>query len=169
MKRIVCLLSLFCALIAEAQKVEMAVGDNWVEMPARQTQSELKPGWKIVDYQLKSRLVHYLWGGRASQLAEGSRPVFRVTPAEEEVLIDYAVMQLKRYRDYRKLPKAKVMDNVYMRLEPRHFAVKAEGEAFVCQPLLPLEAGEYVLLNLSQQPIGELGDLLVYPFSVRKE
>ena len=169
MKKIVCLLALFCAMNAWAQKVEIAVAGSWAEIPAQQTQSELKPGWKIVDYQLKSRLTHYLSGGRASQLAEGFQPVFRITPGSEEVLVDYALIQLKRYKSYRKLPQALLIENVYTRLEPKDFDIKAESDAFICQPRLPLKPGEYILVNLSQHPIGELQDLLVYPFCVMKQ
>lgn len=169
MKKIICLFALFCALNAYPQRVEIAVSGNWAEIPALQTQSELKPGWKIVDYQMKSRLTHYLDGGHASQLAEGNRPTFRVAPAEKEVLVDYVLIRLKAFKYYRKLPKAKLMDNVYTRLEPNAFDVKADGEAFVCQPLQPLQPGEYILVNLSQKPIGDLQDLLVYPFCVMKE
>ena len=169
MKRILSLLALLSALFAQAQKVEIAIAGNWAEIPAQQTQSELKPGWKIVDYQTKSRLTHYLFGGRASQLAEGNRPTFRVAPGSEEVLVDYALIQLKRFKSYRKLPKPQLSDNAYVRLEPDKFSIKAEGEAFLCQPLSPLAPGEYILVNLSQQPIGELGDLRVYPFCVIKE
>ena len=95
MKRIMCLGAILFALSVRAQKIEILVGSNWAEIPAQQTQSELKPGWKIVDYQMKSKLTHYLSGGHASQLAEGNRPVFRVTPAEKEVLFDYVLVRLK--------------------------------------------------------------------------
>ena len=158
-----------CAHSLYAQRVEIAVGSGWAEIPVQQTQSELKPGWKIGDYQTKSRLVHYLIGGRASQLAEGNRPVFRVTPGEREVLFDYALIRLKRYNGYRKLPKVKLLENDYIRLEPNVFDVKAEGDSFVCQPCEPLAAGEYILICLSQKAIGDLGDLLVFPFCVLKE
>ena len=94
MKKIISLLMLLSALNVGAQKVELAVGEGWVEIPVQQTQSELKPGWKIVDYQMKSKLTHYLSGGHASQLTDGNRPVFRVTPAEKEVLIDYVLIRL---------------------------------------------------------------------------
>ena len=160
---------LLSVLSAYSQKVEIRVADSWAEIPAQQTQSELKPGWKIVDYQMKSRLTHYLSGSHASQLAEGNRPVFRVTPGPEEVLVDYALICLKRFKSYRKLPKAMLSENDYMRLEPRDFELRAEDDAFVCQPRQPLLPGEYILVCLSQKPIGELGDLLVYPFSVLKE
>lgn len=152
-----------------AQKVEMLVAGTWVDIPAQQTQSELKPGWKIVDYQMKSRLVHYLSGGRATQLADDNCPALRVTPGPDEVLVDYALIRLKRYTEYRKLPKAKLTDNEYRRLELDTFHVRAEGDAFVCQSRQPLQPGEYILVHLLQKPIGELQDFLVYPFCVIRE
>lgn len=164
MKKIVCLLALFFAMNTWAQKVEIDVSGCWVEIPVLQTQSELKPGWKIVDYQMKSKLTHYLSGGHASQLADSFQPVFRIAPGAEEVLVDYALIQLKRYKSYRKLPKALLIENIYTRLEPKDFDIKAESDAFICQPRQPLKPGEYILVNLSQHPIGELQDILVYPF-----
>ena len=166
MKKIISLLMLLSALNVGAQKVELAVGEGWVEIPVQQTQSELKPGWKIVDYQMKSKLTHYLSGGHASQLTDGNRPVFRVTPAEKEVLIDYVLIRLKASKYYRKMFKPLLIECNYTRLEPSTFDVKAESDSFICQPRQPLQPGEYILANLKQQPIGELQDLLVYPFSV---
>ena len=166
MKKIISLLMLLSALNVGAQKVELAVGEGWVEIPVQQTQSELKPGWKIVDYQMKSKLTHYLSGGHASQLTDGNRPVFRVTPAEKEVLIDYVLIRLKASKYYRKMFKPLLIECNYTRLEPSAFDVKAESDSFICQPRQPLQPGEYILANLKQQPIGELQDLLVYPFSV---
>ena len=157
---------LLSALNVGAQKVELAVGEGWVEIPVQQTQSELKPGWKIVDYQMKSKLTHYLSGGHASQLTDGNRPVFRVTPAEKEVLIDYVLIRLKASKYYRKMFKPLLIECNYTRLEPSAFDIKAESDSFICQPRQPLQPGEYILANLKQQPIGELQDLLVYPFSV---
>lgn len=169
MKKIISVLSLFCVLNVQAQKVEIAVGESWAEIPVQQTQSELKPGWKIVDYQMKSRLTHYLSGGHASQLADGNRPVFRVTPAENEVLVDYVLIRLKATKNYRQMFKSHLIENNYTRLEPSDFDIKAESDSFICQPRQPLKPGEYILACLSQKPIGELSDLLVYPFCVRKE
>lgn len=169
MKRIITVIAILSSLIAQAQKVEISVAGNWVEIPAQQTQSELKPGWKIVDYQMKSRLTHYLSGGHASQLAEGNRPSFRVTPSEEEVLVDYVLIRLKATKYYRKMFRPLLIENNYTRLEPNSFDIKAESDSFICQPKLPLMPGEYILACLSQRPIGELGDLLVYPFCVLKE
>ena len=168
MKKIFSVLAFICAFSAHAQKVEIAVGDAWMEIPAQQTQSELKPGWKIVDYQMKSRLIHYLSGSHASQLADGEKPVFRVIPGPNEVLLDYALIRLKRYKTYRKLPKVTLLENEYTRLELSNFNIKSEDDSFICQPLQPLSPGEYILVSFSQKPIGDLQDLLVYPFCVMK-
>lgn len=169
MKKIISILSLFCALNVQAQRVEIAVGEGWAEIHVQQTQSELKPGWKIVDYQMKGKLIHYLSGGHASQLAEGNRPVFRVTPGEDEVLVDYVIIRLKATKSYRQLFKSHLIENNYTRLEPNAFDIKAESDAFICQPRQPLKPGEYILACLSQKPVGELSDLRVFPFSVGKE
>ena len=163
-----CLLLLF-VLPVKAQKVEISVAGNWAEIPVQQTQSELKPGWKIVDYQMKGKLTHYLSGGHASQLAEGNRPVFRVTPGEKEVLVDYVLVRLKASKYYRKMFKPLLIECNYTRLEPSYFDIKAESDSFICQPKQPLAPGEYILAYLLQSPIGELQDLLVYPFCVGKE
>lgn len=169
MKRIICFFALLGALYAQAQKVEISIAGNWAEIPVQHTQSELKPGWRIVDYQMKSKLTHYLSGGHASQLTEGTQPVFRVTPAEKEVLVDYVLVRLKATKYYRKMFKSHLIECNYIRLEPNDFDIKAESDSFICQPKQPLKPGEYILACLSQHPIGELNDLLVYPFCVMKE
>ena len=169
MKRIICFFALLGALYAQAQRVEISVADNWAEIPVQQTQSELKPGWNIVDYQMKGKLTHYLSGGHATQLAEGNRPVFRVTPGESQVLVDFVLVRLKASKTYRKMFKSHLIENNYIRLEPSNFDIKAESDSFVCQPRQPLKPGEYIMAYLTQSPIGELGDLLVYPFCVLKE
>jgi len=167
MREIISLFLLLMPLYIHAQKVEIAIGEGWAEIPVLQTQSELKSGWKIVDYQMKSRLTHYMMGTHATQMVD-ERPVFRVTPGEKEVLVDYAIIYLKSYKHYRKIPKAKLSDNEYTRLEPSDFDIRAVEDAFVCQPRRQLEPGEYILVNLAQEPIGELDDLLVFPFCIMK-
>ncbi len=169
MKYIFSILFFLCASAVGAQKVEIQVSGNWAEIPVQQTQSELKPGWKIVDYQMKSKLTRYLSGAHASQLAEDNRPVFRVTPGEEEVLVDYVLVRLKDTKYYRKMYKPLLIECNYIRLEPKDFDVRAEGDSFICQPRQPLAPGEYILACISQRPIGELQDLLVYPFCIAKE
>lgn len=153
-------------VFALAQKVETATDAGWTEIPAQQTQSEFRAGWKIVDYRMKDKHVRYLSGGRALQMAKGWRPTFRVTPGNEEVLVDYALIRLKQNKYFRKFSKEQLTENDYVRLEPSAFDIRAEEDAFVCRPRRPLRLGEYVIVCLTQKPIGHLQDWLVYPFSV---
>ena len=150
-----------------AQKVELKVQDNFVEIEVEQTQTELKPGWTVFDIKLKDKLIHYLNGGHTTQLTDDSTPLFHIIPAKDEVLADYALIRLQSKKYYRKLPKSNVRENEYKRIEPADFSIKSDGEeGFICQPSAALGKGDYILLNITQQPIGNLQDLKVYPFMV---
>lgn len=150
-----------------AQKVELKVQDNFVEIAVDQTQSELKPGWIVFDIKTKDKLIHYLNGGHSLQLTDDNMPHFHIIPGKDEVLADYALIRLQSKKYYRKLPKSTLRDNEYKRIEPANFFVESDGDnGFFCHPLEALEKGDYILLNLSQQPIGSLHDLKVYPFMV---
>ena len=130
------------------------------------TQTEVRPGWKIVDYQLNDRVTRYLWGAHATQLAD-AKPSFVVTPAVDETLYQYAIIPLKCKREYRKLPRLKVKENTYLRFTPDDFHIEAVGDSsFLCAPLSPLAPGDYFLLNIEQKPLGELGDYTGFPFRV---
>lgn len=150
-----------------AQKVELKVQDNLVKLMPEQTQSELKPGWTIFDIKLKDKLVHYLTGGHSSQLTDDNMPEFHIIPSENEMLNDYAILRLQNKKYYRRLPKNNIWENDYIRVEPSNFFIKSDGDnGFICHPLDALIKGEYILLNLKQNPIGDLKDLKVYSFQV---
>jgi len=150
-----------------AQKVELKVLNNFVKLTVEQTQSELKPGWTVFDIQLKDKLTHYLSAGHSTQLTDNNIPEFHIIPAENEVLADYAIIRMQQKKYYRKLPKSIIWENDYKRVEPANFYIKSDGDnGFICHPLNTLVKGEYVLLNLKQEPIGELQDLKVYSFQV---
>ena len=150
-----------------AQKVELKVQDNFTQIAVEQTQTELKPGWTVFDIKLKDKLIHYLNGGHASQLTDDNMPQFHIIPAKDEVLADYALIRLQSKKYYRKLPKSNLRENEYKRVEPAHFYIKSDGDdGFICHPLEALGRGDYILLNITQKPIGELQDLKVYPFMV---
>ena len=86
---------------------------------------------------------------------------------KDEVLNDYALIRLLNKKNYRKLPKSEIRENNYKRVEPADFNIKSDGDnGFLCYPTEALVAGEYILLNISQHPIGNLKDLKVYPFRV---
>ena len=90
-------INVICALLLTAatyaQTVRLEVAGNLVELEAQQTQSELKPGWKIADVKLKDKVVRYLWGAHATQLTDDRTPTFVITPAAGQVLCDFALMR----------------------------------------------------------------------------
>lgn len=167
MKILMAFLLAVLPLCLHAQKVELRVYENFAEVSAEQTQTELKPGWIVFDIKMKDKLTRYLNGAHSAQLTDDNRPVFRITPGADEVLTDYALIRLQGKRYYRKLPKSNLRENEYRRIEPAHFHIKSDGkEGFLCQPSAALEKGDYILLNIAQKPVGELEDLKVYPFTV---
>ena len=154
-------------LCLHAQKVELKVLDNFAEVKAEQTQTELKPGWTVFDIKLKDKLIHYLDGAHASQLTDDYMPEFHITPAKEEVLADYVLIRLQGKKYYRRLEKSNIRENEYKRIEPAHFFIKSDGgDGFICHPLEALVKGDYILVNIAKKPIGDLQDLIVYPFMV---
>ena len=164
---LILLLAALGCLSASAGHVFLIIGENRVELTAQQTQTEVRAGWRIVDIQLKGRTTRYLAGGHSNQLTDGRRPTFIVEPSEDETLVDYALIRLDAKRSYRRLPRAVLRENDYQRLEPEGFEITPEAErAFVCTPRDALQPGEYILVCLTQQPQGDLGDYAVYAFRV---
>ncbi len=168
MRRLLTLLYIMMsALSLPAQRVQIMMAGNRASMAPQQTQTEVKPGWRIVDIQLKSHTTRYLFGRHASQLTDGERPTFVISPSEKETLVDYALIRLVEKKTYRKLSAPLLRDNAYTRFEPAAFEIRPDGDdSFVCTPRQPLVRGEYILVNLAQEPQGELGDYSVYPFRV---
>ena len=167
MKILKAFLLLFLPTCMYAQKVELKVLENFATLKAEQTQSELKPGWTVFDIKLKDKLIHYLDGGHSSQLTDDNMPEFHIIPAEDEVLADYAILRLLNKKYYRKIPKAIIWENDYKRVEPANFYIKSDGDkGFFCHPTDALPKGDYILLNIKQNPIGDLKDLKVYSFQV---
>ena len=161
------LLLFILPILAKAQTVEIEVADRFVTLGAEQTQTEIKPGWKIVDIQLKNKAIRYLSGRMARQLTDDQMPIFRLTPASGETLTDYAIIRLRQKRQYRILPNPILRLNHYQRIEPQYFSIKAIGDAtFEFHPLSALEHGSYILVNIAQRPTGELEDYIVYPFQI---
>ena len=156
-----------CATSLNAQQVSIRVGESLMKITPKQTQTEVRPGWRIVDIQLKDRTTRYLFGRRSNHFTESARPTFLIEPAEDETLVNYVLIQLTEKKQYRKLPHSSLRDNNYLRIEPQHFDIKPQGDSgFICTPREELTRGEYILVCLTQQPLNELGDVLVYPFRV---
>ncbi|MBP5619122.1 MAG: hypothetical protein J6X23_01570 [Bacteroidaceae bacterium] len=156
-----------CPFFCLAQKVSLYVGNNLVEIPAQQTQSELKPGWKIVDIQMKPKKTCYLWGEHSKQMTDDQRPVFVIEPGEGETLADYAFIKLKKHKQYRQIKEDILVNNPYIRIDLNSFNINPEGDkGFVVQPKDAMEKGEFILVNLLQKPIGKLGDYNVFPIQI---
>lgn len=152
---------------ARAQKVTLLDGGITFPIEAQQTQTEIKPGWRIVDIQLKSTLLRYLWGARAKQLAESSMPQF-IVDTDTLLLSDMVLLKLKAKKEYRKIHKPQIHDNECIHVDLSTFRIEAYGEkSFLIQPLQALEPGEYIFTWKTIEPVGELADWIVWPFSVK--
>lgn len=154
---------------ASAQKISIDVDGTMVEIQSQQTQTEIKPGWKIVDIQLKSKLVRYLWGKQARVFSDEKRPAFLVTPAEEGVLSDLVFIKLKQKNEYRRIPKSIILENNVVPVDLSNFDIKVQGDStFMIRPRQDMEPGEYVMTWLNAPLIGEYEDWTVWAFCIKK-
>ena len=154
-------------MTARAQEITL-MGDG-VSFPieVQQTQTEVKPGWKIVDIQLKDKYQRYLWGTKAKQLADSNRPQF-VVDTDTLLLNDMLLIKLKTKKEYRRIPKPQIQDNKYIRVDLSTFSIDAVGEeSFLIRPIQELEPGEYIFTWPTRETVGELQDWMVWPFSVQ--
>lgn len=137
-------------------------------MKASDSQSELKKGWDIQGINVGRKIIRYFWNAHAGQLAD-SRPRFAVYPKEQS-LSDYALIRLKEKKTHRRMPAASFADCDYMRVDLHSFHIENLPDmGFAVSPLRPLVPGEYILVDLSQKPVNEYGDIRAYDFRVIKE
>ncbi len=161
------MLLIFLPLLALGQRISVMVGPGFIEIPAELTQTEIRPGWKIVDIQLRSHTTRYLQGRTARQFSDDQMPVLRIMPGKNEMLVDYALIRLKQRQSYRQLPKPDLRQNEYVRIEPKSFSISIVNDStFECKPLTALQPGAYILTNVAQKPSGEMGDYSVFPLQV---
>lgn len=162
----ICALVLYTSNIS-AQSVSLLSDGNIFPIKEQQTQTEVKPGWKIVDLQLKSKMVRYLWGTKAKQFTNSSRPRF-IVDSDTLLLSDMVLIKLDTKKEYRKIPKPEIHENKCIVLDLSTFNIESYGEeSFIIQPIQELEKGEYVFTWKTRKTIGELADWTVWPFSVQ--
>lgn len=173
MKHMTSITVLACILLAmhatdtPAQSVSLYSDGKSYPIATQQTQTEVKPGWKIVDIQLKSTLRRYLWGAHAKDLADNTRPQF-IVDTDTLLLSDMVLIKLKTRKEYRRIPEAELHNNKCLYVDFNNFSIEAYGEeAFLIQPLKALESGEYIFAWTSKERAGELEDWFVWPFSVK--
>jgi hypothetical protein len=148
---------------------EITLLGNGVSFPieVQQTQTEVKPGWKILDIQLKSKFKRYLWGTKAKQLAENSLPKF-IVDTDSLLLSDLVLIKLKGKKEYRSIPKPEVYQNKCIHVDFSTFYIETYGsDLFLIQPIQPLAPGEYIFTWKTLSPVGKTEDWLVWPFSVQ--
>lgn len=151
-----------------AQSVTIMEDGNSFLIEPQQTQSELKPGWKIIDVQLKSKIRRYLWGATAKQFSSNPQPRF-IVDTDTLQLSNMVLIKLKGKKEYRRVPKPQIHDNKGTYVDFSTFSIDAYGgDLFLISPLHPLEPGEYIFTWTTLSPIGELSDWLVWPFSVKE-
>lgn len=146
--------------------VRYLTGDSAVVIAPSITQTELKPGWKIVDIQTRGRRSRYLWGKHSRQFVDDARPSFIITP-EGGRLVDVVLIKLKEKKDHRRLPEYEFTDCDYRRFDLDLVEITVnDDDSYVVKPHEELEAGEYIITDLRQPPVNELGDREVYAFTV---
>ncbi len=151
---------------AQAQSVDYISSGEVFRIEAQTTQSERKAGWRIVDIQLKSTVVRYLWGRHSKQLVDNDRPQF-VVDTDTLLLSDMVLIPLKTKREYRRETKPEIKDNECIYVDFSNFDIQPYGDDdFIIRPLRPLPAGEYIFTWTTLPSVGELQDWMVWPFSI---
>ncbi len=149
-----------------AQRINLLDGQEVYPIQSQQTQTEIKPGWKIVDLQLKNKLSKYLWGTRSKQLIDTPTPQF-IIDTDSLVLSNLVLIKLKTKKEYRSIPKSKLQDNDCIYVDLKTFSISPyRKDHFLIQPLTPLSPGEYIFTFTTLSPIGEFSDWIVWPFSI---
>ncbi len=166
-------LCLFLGLSAQVQAqmkqpspaVFVFAGDSVFPMDAVTSQTEIKKGWDIQGINVGRKTKRYFSGARARQTT-GRRPKFAIYPKTQD-LNDYALIRLKERRGFRYLPASEFKDCDYTRVELGLFDIESlPGLGFAVTPLAPLVPGEYILVDLSQKPVNQYGDVKAFDFTV---
>lgn len=154
---------------AHAQSITLV--DNGIEtrMEKEQTQTEVKPGWKIVDIQLKSKLQRYLWGAHSQVYSDSREPQFLVT-TDTLLLSNLVLIRMVPKAQYRKIRKPVVQDNEPLFVDLTSFSIqpyKDQEDAFLIQPTTPLAPGEYLFTWFGAPCIGKFEDWNVWTFTIK--
>jgi hypothetical protein len=161
-------IALFLAIATStwAQRISLLDGEQVYPIQSQQTQTEVKPGWKIVDLQLKSKWAKYLWGTKSKQLIDTPSPQF-IIDTDSLVLSDLVLIKLKTKKEYRSIPKPLLQDNKCIHVDLSTFSISAYRKYdFLIQPITPLEPGEYIFTFTTLSPVGDFSDWIVWPFSI---
>ena len=152
----------------DSDKVWIDINDSLYAISPVQTQTQIKPGWKIADVaQTKSKKVRYIWGKNSRQMADTNRPTF-VVKVTDGTLHDFVFVKLKEKKEYRQFKKSQIADCSPLYIDLHTFRIELrKDDRYAITPEQPLAKGEYVIIDTSAKPVNEYGDIICYGFTVQ--
>ncbi len=160
-------LGAWAQMAEEAAVVQVYIGDSVYTIQKSSTQTEQKTPWTVFSFKVGGRQTKYLWGKRSLQPIDNPTPFFRIDPEEGATLSDYAFIRLTQKKDCRQMAEPLPRDNEYTSIDLVNFVIEAkDDDSFVVHPKQRFASGEYILLNLNQEPHGELNDYYGYCFTI---
>ncbi len=161
-------LSVFSQRNVPATSVSMFVEDSFYGIDPVCTQSEYKPGWKIVDIQTNGKLSRYLWGRHSRQLSDDRTPRLLIETGNYK-LNDFVLIKLKEKKEYRKFASHNLFECDGRHIDLDLVAIKLLDDGrYEVRPHVPLTPGEYVIVNLKAEATNDFGDVYVYPFTISR-
>lgn len=161
---LVCMLLPFCT--RAQSEVSILVDDSVCSIAPVTTQSEYKPGWKIVDLQTRGKTSRYLWGKHSRQFADDRQPTFVIRTGTFRIN-DYAVIRLKEKKELRQFPSHNLYECGHQPIDLDLMNITPAGEGiYRVRFRVPQQPGEYVILNMKSTPINDMGDINVYPYTI---
>ncbi len=146
--------------------VQVFIGDTVYTIPKSSTQTEQKTPWTVFSFSVGGRHTKYLWGKHSLQPIDNPTPFFRIDP-QDATLADYAFIRLTEKKNYRQMPEPLPRDNKYTCIDLANFIIVAQDDdSFIIHPRERFASGEYILLDLNQEPHGELNDYYGYCFTI---
>lgn len=161
-------LPLFSQMKQSEPTVFIFVEDSMYAMREVTTQTEIKKGIDIQGITVGRKLRRYIYGADAKQVTD-VQPKFAIYPINQN-LNGYVLVRLKERRDYRLLPVPQLVDYDYIRIDLRNFKIEnLPNMGFAVTPLSPLFPGEYILVDITQEPCNQYGDFKAYDFKVNEQ
>lgn len=149
-------------------EVYILVGDSMCAIAPVSTQSEFKPGWKIVDIQTRGKFARYLWGKHSRQFADDQQPTFIIHTGKYK-LTDFVIIKLKEKKDFRQFPSHNLYECRNQPIDLDIMDIKPiSDDAYRVRFHAPQQAGEYVIVNMKGVPVNDMGDMKVYPYTIVK-
>lgn len=157
-------------LESKAQSISfMDSNGTLIGIESQTTQTQVKPGWKIVDVQLKDKLTRYLWGAHAQHYIDKDKPEF-VVKTDTMLLSHLVMVQLKKKREYRQMRKPYLHENELTFVELKTFSISQyedSEDTYVIRPTEDIQPGEYFFTWYGAATVGKMKDLVVWPFTIR--